>query len=84
VNHEIVIFDHGPVEFPVATVRPREAGARALVLVGDLRRWLAARWTWLRPRTIPVLAAMFVFVLMSADYLAHDHAVRDRTVHAHR
>jgi hypothetical protein len=25
-----------------------------------------------------------VFVRMSADYLAHDHAVRDRTVHAHR
>jgi len=75
VNSEIVAFDHGPVEFPVAIVRPREPGARVQALVGDLRRWLFDRWSWLRPRTIPVLAAAVgtAFVLMSADYLAHPH-----------
>jgi hypothetical protein len=75
VNSEIVAFDHGPVEFPVAIVRPREPAARVVAMVGDLRRWLFARWSWLRPRTIPVLvaAAGTAFVLMSADYLAHPH-----------
>ena len=82
VNHEIVIFDHGPAEFPVARVRPRGAGSRALVMMGDLQLWLAARWSWLRPRTIPVLVAVagMLFVLMSADYLAHPHVLR---LHAH-
>jgi hypothetical protein len=81
VNSEIVAFDHGPVEFPIAIVRPREPGARALALVGDLRRWLFDRWSWLRPRTIPVLVAAVgtMFVLMSADYLAHPHTAH--TVH---
>ncbi len=82
VNHEIVIFDHGPAEFPVARVRPRDPGSRALVLLGDLKLWLAARWSWLRPRTIPVLVAVagMLFVLMSADYLAHPHV---QPLHAH-
>lgn len=76
VNSEIVAFDHGPVEFPVAIVMPREPAARMIALVGDLRRWLFVRWSWLRPRMIPVLVAAFgtLFVLMSADYLAHPHA----------
>jgi len=76
VNSEIVAFDHGPVEFPVAIVRPREMSARMVALVGDLRRWLFDRLAWLRPRTIPVLAAAVgaMCVLMSADYLAHPHA----------
>jgi hypothetical protein len=75
VNHQGVLFDLGARELPIATVRPREPRARALVLLGDLRRWLAARWTWLRPRTVPVLvaAAGMLFVLVSADYLKHAH-----------
>ncbi len=75
VNHEIVLFDHGPAEFPVARVMPRDTGGRALVMLGDLQMWLAARWSWLRPRTIPVIVAVFgmMFVLMSADYLSHPH-----------
>ena len=82
VNHEIVLFDHGPAEFPVARVRPRDTGSLAVVMLGDLQLWLAARWSWLRPRAIPVLFAVFgmLFVLMSADYLAHPHV---QPLHAH-
>jgi hypothetical protein len=70
-----VAFDHGPAEFPIAIVRPREPRARVLALLGDLQRWTFDRWLWLRPRTIPVLAAVagMILVLMSADYLAHSH-----------
>ena len=74
MNDQIVIFDR-PAELPVATLVPRERRAQAAALVGALRNWLAARWAWLRPRTVPVLVAtagMFA-VLLSADYLAHGH-----------
>ena len=76
VHHEIVLFDQGPAEFPVATVRPRAPRARAIALAADITRWLAARWSWLRPRTVPVLVAALgmILVLISADYLAHQQA----------
>ena len=75
VHHEIVIFDHGPAEFPVAIARPREARGRAIAMLADLSRWLAARWAWFRPRTVPVVVAVIgmLLVLISADYLAHQH-----------
>jgi hypothetical protein len=81
VNHEVVAFDHGPHEFPVATLRAHDPGARARALLGDLRGWLVARWQWFRPRTVPVLAAItgMVLVLQAADYLTHAHgSVPDR------
>jgi hypothetical protein len=73
VNNEIVLFDHGPHEFPVATARPTEPRARAIALVADLQRWLAARWEWFKPRTVPCAVAGLgmIAVLASADYLAH-------------
>lgn len=73
VQTEIVSFDHGPWEFPIATVRSHGSRAQAIALLGDLRRWLVARWAWLRPRTVPVLVAVagMLFVLASADVLAH-------------
>ena len=73
VNTEIVLLHHGPAEFPVATARPREARARLIALVGSLQQWLAARWQWLQPRTVPcaVAALGMIAVLASADYLAH-------------
>jgi hypothetical protein len=75
VNNEIVLFDHGPTEFPVATARPHDARARAIALVSDLKNWLAARWQWLKPRTVPCAVAGLgmMAVLASADYLAHQH-----------
>lgn len=79
---ELVLFDHGPTEFPVATIRPREPRARMIALVGALQRWLVARWQWLRPRTVPcAVAALGMFAMIeSADYLTHAH--EDATPHA--
>jgi hypothetical protein len=72
---ELVLFDPGTGELPTATLRPRAPGARATALLEDLKRWLAARWSWLRPRTVPVAVAGLGMwaVLASADYLAHSH-----------
>jgi hypothetical protein len=68
VNTEAMIFDQPPAELPVATLRPRDGGARFLL---DVRGWLAARWRWLRPRAIPVAVAFagMLGVLASASYL---------------
>jgi hypothetical protein len=70
---ELVSFDHGPAEFPVAALRPREARARVVALVAALQRWLVARWRWFKPRTIPCAVACLgmIAVMVSADYLAH-------------
>lgn len=68
VRHpEIVIFDRGH-DLPRATLIDHAPMAR-------LRAWLFERWTWLSPRAVPVLvaAAGMIFVLISADYLAHFH-----------
>lgn len=63
-----MIFDQPPAELPVATLRSREVGSQFMI---DVRHWLAARWRWLRPRTIPVAvaAAGMVGVIASANYL---------------
>ena len=70
-----VVFVRGKPEFPVATLLPRDPGTHAQVMFGDLRRWLAARWLWFRPRMVPVVAAVFgaSLVLASAEYLTHAH-----------
>ena len=68
VRHpEIVIFDLGH-ELPKATLVDASAAGR-------LRAWLFERWAWLSPRAVPVLVATLgmIFVLISADYLAHFH-----------
>ncbi len=74
-NTDLVLFDHGPTEFPVATAVPREPRARAIALVANLERWVAARWAWFRPRTVPcaVAALGMIAVMASVDYLAHQH-----------
>jgi len=75
VTLDVVLFDGigGAAEFPVATARPREPRARLIALVGELERWLAARWQWLRPRSVPcaVAALGMIAVLAAANYLAH-------------
>lgn len=70
---EILTFDHGPTEFPVAVVRPRDHGSRARAAVGDLHRWFLARWAWFKPRSAPLIVATLgmLAVVWSADYLAH-------------
>ena len=71
LDHEVV-FDHGPKEFPVATLRPREPGARAAALVWGFERWLVARWQWMRARSIPLIVATAgaVAMMVSADMVA--------------
>ena len=73
VNTEIVLFDHRPAEFPVATARPREARAQLIALAAALQRWLLARWQWFKPRTIPcaVAALGMIAVLAFSQYLAN-------------
>ncbi|MEO8842553.1 MAG: hypothetical protein ABI591_15700 [Kofleriaceae bacterium] len=68
-----MIFHTGPAEFPVATLVPHDSASFARVAAADLGRWFAAKWAWLRPRTVPVLVAAlgFVAVLASANYLRH-------------
>lgn len=72
VDDRDVIFDRRG-ELPVATLLPRERGARVQALLGELRGWWSARVAWLRPRAVPMLVATasLCAVLQSADYLAH-------------
>jgi hypothetical protein len=67
LNHGIVVSLRDP-EFPPAQLLPRSPR-------WELVRWLIAKWAWVRPRTIPLLvaAAAAVFLVVSADYLAHGH-----------
>ena len=60
-------------EFPTAIAVPR---ARFTRVRWELWRWSAAQWAWVKPRTVPILVALagMLFVLASADYLAHVHA----------
>ncbi|HTL32652.1 MAG TPA: hypothetical protein VL326_05990 [Kofleriaceae bacterium] len=66
-------FDHGPSEFPLATIRPREARGRVIAAMAALQRWLVARWVWFKPRTMPCVVAGLgmMAVIAAADYLAH-------------
>ena len=54
MNDEDMIFDQPPAELPVASMVPKDRGMQ---LAADLRAWLVARWTWFRPRTIPMIVA---------------------------
>jgi len=51
-----MLFD-GPADLPTATLRSRASEARHRVLAADLHGWLASRWRWVRPRTVPLLVA---------------------------
>lgn len=65
-----MLFDR-IAELPVATVR-RVPGSRVEVVASDVRRWLAARWQWFKPRTIPVTVAFvsMLGVLQALSYLS--------------
>ena len=75
-----VTFDHGPAEFPIATLRPRAPIATLTAWAGDLQRWLVERVAFLRPRTIPLIAAMvgMLGTAAAAHYLqrVEGHATR--------
>jgi hypothetical protein len=65
-----MLFDQ-PRELPIATIRSTRTP-----LAISLSQWLAARWSWLRPRMVPVLVAAIgmVLVLNAVNYLAHPPA----------
>lgn len=70
VDNEIMLFDQGR-ELPVATVR-RAPRSKLAMLAGDLSRWVATRWDWFRPRTVPVLVAFagMLAMLQAVSYLS--------------
>src|SRR5262249_48388792 len=83
------VFEHdGPAELPMATVHAGAWHARPCMLGGDLRRWLALQWAWLRPRALPLLVALIgMFAVLRAtrylQTLAHGDRCPCKTVRAH-
>jgi len=61
IAHDLAVLDPAgdglAASLPMATLRATASHARHRMLVGDLQRWLIARWAWLRPRCIPILVA---------------------------
>jgi hypothetical protein len=51
-----MVFDGPGAKLPIATLR--SSGPRRRVLVVEIARWLSLRWAWVRPRAVPLLAAM--------------------------
>lgn len=69
-DSDVMLFD-GPADLPTATLRSRASAARHRVIAADLLGWLATRWRWLRPRTVPLLVAFvgMLAVLGATKYL---------------
>jgi hypothetical protein len=69
-----MLFDQ-PRELPIATVR-RAGGSTFARWMGAFRHWIGARWSWLRPRTVPVVVALvgMFAVLNAVNYLARPPA----------
>jgi hypothetical protein len=67
-----MLFDSLPAELPIATLLSDAHQARHRVIGGHLRHWLDERWTWLRPRTVPMIVAFvgMLAVLGSTKYLS--------------
>lgn len=86
MNHEPVIFDRASRELPTAIIRPRAPSARVRAALREIAGWFGAGLAWIRPRTLPLIVAAvgMVFVLVSADYLAHEHGARQHKVPAFR
>ena len=52
-----MLFDGIPAELPTATLVPTAAHDRHRAIGGRIRQWFDDRWTWIRPRTVPLIAA---------------------------
>ena len=68
-HHEDMLFDQPPSELPVARLHQR---GHLPAIPQALAAWFAARWQWLRPRTVPVIVAFIGMcaVMASAHYLS--------------
>jgi hypothetical protein len=83
VDDQPMIFDLPPAELPVATVVPKDRGTQ---LAADLRVWLAARWQWFKPRTIPMIVAFvgMLAVIGAATWLRnYARMTPERVVETH-
>ena len=67
-----MLFDGLPAELPTATLRPTAAHDRHRAIGGRIRQWFDDRWTWIRPRTVPLIAAFagMIAVLGTTKYLS--------------
>jgi hypothetical protein len=67
-----MLFDGHPAELPTATLLSDSHEARHRVIGGHLKHWLADRWVWLRPRTVPMIVAFLgmLAVLGTTRYLS--------------
>jgi hypothetical protein len=66
-----MVFDRS-TELPMAKVVVEPRTVTELV-AGGIGAWFAARWQWLRPRTIPIAVAALslVAVTQAMSYLSH-------------
>lgn len=67
-----MLFDGLPAELPTATLLRGTGHPRHRVIGGHLRQWFDGRWAWLRPRTVPMIAAFagMIAVLGTTKYLS--------------
>ena len=67
-----MLFDGLPAELPTATLVPTAAHDRHRAIGGRIRQWFDDRWTWIRPRTVPLIAAFagMIAVLGTTKYLS--------------
>jgi hypothetical protein len=67
-----MLFDGLPAELPTATLVPTAAHDRHRAIGGRIRQWFDDRWTWIRPRTVPLIAAFagMIAVLGTTRYLS--------------
>jgi hypothetical protein len=67
-----MLFDGLPVELPTATLVPTATHDRHRAIGGRIRQWFDDRWAWIRPRTVPLIAAFagMIAVLGTTKYLS--------------
>jgi hypothetical protein len=67
-----MLFDGLPAELPTATLLPTAAHDRHRAIGGRIRQWFDDRWTWIRPRTVPLIAAFagMIAVVGTTRYLS--------------
>jgi hypothetical protein len=67
-----MLFDGLPAELPTATLVPTAAHDRHRAIGGRIRQWFDDRWAWIRPRTVPLIAAFagMIAVLGTTKYLS--------------
>jgi hypothetical protein len=67
-----MLFDGLPAELPTATLLPTAAHDRHRAIGAHLRQWFEDRWAWIRPRTVPLIAAFagMIGVLGTTRYLS--------------